>query len=203
MAEGGETIGWGNRTACQCPKAGDVRTCGPADHHAVGAMLRSAVILLARRWTMRLDEVLAEGGLSAGQLAVLNLLTRRPSGLTQREAADALALSEAVMSTRVAGLLAAGLVERQALKGDRRAHLLRLTDSGREAAHVWSACASCVQHSAESAVSLEDLSTTLAVLSRMNAALGAHDCSVTTGADPAAQPRGLAAMPGDAPTLDV
>lgn len=203
MVKSVETVGRWDKTACQCPKYGGVRTCGPADHHAVGTMLRSAVILLARRWTTRVDEVLAEGGLNAGQLAVLNLLTQRPSGLTQREAADALALSEAVMSTRVSGLLAAGLVERQALKGDRRAHLLRLTDRGREAAHVWSACSSCVQHSVESAVSLQDLSTALAVLSRMNAALGAHDCSVTTDAEPAPQPRGFAPRPEQAPTLGV
>jgi len=129
MAERFETGRW-EKTTCQCPKGGGVRTCGPANHHAVGTMLQSAVIRLARRWTTRVDEVLAEGGLNAGQLAVLNLLAQRPSGLIQREAADALALSEAVMSTRVTGLLAAGLVERQALKGDRRAHLLRLTDSG-------------------------------------------------------------------------
>lgn len=195
MAERFETGRW-EKTTCQCPKWGDVRTCGPANHHAVGTMLQSAVIRLARRWTTRVDEVLAEGGLNAGQLAVLNLLAQRPSGLIQREAADALALSEAVMSTRVTGLLAAGLVERQALKGDRRAHLLRLTDSGREAAKLWSACASCVQYSVESSVSLQDISTALAVLSRMNAALGAHDCSVATDADPAPQPRGCTCMPG-------
>jgi len=126
-----------------------------------------------------MDEVLMDGGLNTAQLAVLDLLSKHSAGLTQREAAHALVLSETVMSTRVAGLVAGGLVERNALIGDRRAHLLRLTDKGREAAGVWSVCTSCIRHSAENAIAVEDLSTALSVLTRMTAALDAHDCSKT------------------------
>lgn len=145
--------------------------CGDCGKGDAGNTLGLTVAILARRWAAHLDEVLAEAGFSVGQLAVLTLLQDRPAGLTQREAADLLAVSEAVMSTRAAGLLSAGFVSRQPLIGDRRAHLLQITPEGRAAHEVWSQCLSCVQERILERVSAEDLAVTQRTLAKISAAV--------------------------------
>ena len=145
--------------------------CGDCGKGDAGNTLGLTVAILARRWAAHLDEVLAEAGFGVGQLAVLTLLQNRPAGLTQREAADLLAVSEAVMSTRTAALLSAGLVSRQTLIGDRRAHLLQITPEGRSAHEVWSKCLSCVQEQILESVGAEDLAVTQRTLEKIGAAV--------------------------------
>lgn len=145
--------------------------CGDCGKGDAGNTLGLTVAILARRWAAHLDEVLAEAGFGVGQLAVLTLLQNRPAGLTQREAADLLAVSEAVMSTRTAALLSAGLVSRQTLIGDRRAHLLQITAEGRSAHDVWSKCLSCVQEQILESVGAEDLAVTQRTLAKIGAAV--------------------------------
>lgn len=147
------------------------------------------VVVLARRWTAHLDESLAEAGFSVGQLAVLTLLRRRPSGLTQREVADQLAVSETVISSRTAALLSSGLVERRPMIGDRRAHLLLITEAGERAFQAWSDCLSCVQERVTASISTEDLARVQKILSGMSDRLQTLTCQpVAIDAVATAQP---------------
>lgn len=72
-------------------------------------------------------------GLSIPQFDLLSTLTER-EGSTQQELAERLYVTKGNVSGLVDRLVAAGMVERRPLAGDRRSHALHLTDHGRELA---------------------------------------------------------------------
>jgi len=186
MGCGPESAACGERFVPASAEGEEMRS-GPAEwssksreideRRELGNTLALTVAILARRWAACLDEVLAETGLTVGQLGVLTILKDQRAGLTQREAADQLAVSEAVMSTRTAALLSGGFIDRQPLLGDRRAHLLQITEEGRQALEVGSTCLVCVHERIMESVPTQDLLTALAVLSRIGAAIEAPACA--------------------------
>ncbi len=72
-------------------------------------------------------------GLSIPQGDVLTTLTER-EGVSQQELAQRLYVTKGNISGLIDRLVAAGLVERRSLDGDRRSHAIFLTASGRTAA---------------------------------------------------------------------
>lgn len=72
-------------------------------------------------------------GLSTAQAHVLTMLADR-EGMTQKEIGARLYVTKGNVSGLVDRLEGAGLVERRALAGDKRAHALHLTTAGRELA---------------------------------------------------------------------
>ena len=77
---------------------------------------------------------LKELGLSIPQCDVLTTLTER-EGLSQQELAERLYVTKGNISGLIDRLVAAGLVERRSLEGDRRSHSIYLTPHGRELAN--------------------------------------------------------------------
>jgi DNA-binding MarR family transcriptional regulator len=72
-------------------------------------------------------------GLSIPQFDLLSTLTER-EGTTQQELAERLYVTKGNVSGLVDRLVAADMVERRPLPGDRRSHALHLTDHGRDLA---------------------------------------------------------------------
>ena len=71
--------------------------------------------------------------LSVPQCDVLTTLTER-EGVSQQELAARLYVTKGNISGLIDRLVANGLVERRALRGDRRSHAIHLTDEGRDLA---------------------------------------------------------------------
>lgn len=72
-------------------------------------------------------------GLSVPQCDVLTTLTER-EGVSQQELAERLYVTKGNISGLIDRLVAAGLVERRRLDGDRRSHAIFLTQPGRASA---------------------------------------------------------------------
>lgn len=74
-------------------------------------------------------------GLTEAQFNVLNLLARRPAGLTQREISDALVVDRSNVTGLLDRMETLGWTRREPVPGDRRAWRVRLTAAGRR---LWS-----------------------------------------------------------------
>jgi DNA-binding MarR family transcriptional regulator len=107
---------------------------GPDSCHAL------RVRKLARRVTQLYDEALAPYGLTIGQMGILANL-RRSRGIGIAALADRLGSDASTLSRLLKPLANAGLISIEADPDDRRAKLLRLTDTGatkkRAAAAGW------------------------------------------------------------------
>jgi DNA-binding MarR family transcriptional regulator len=101
---------------------------GPAEE------LRYLVLGAQREGGRALAELLKPIGLTAAQAEVLAVLRDAGGGLTLRELGDRLVCEAGSPSRLVASVVDAGLVDRAARAGDRRAVELTLTRRGAEAA---------------------------------------------------------------------
>jgi len=99
----------------------------PALTDDVGFLLSRASGLVVRAS----NAVLAGHGLRVRPYSVLLLACDAEEGLSQREPADVLGLDPSQVVLLVDELTAAGLVERQVSRTDRRTKLVRATDAGR------------------------------------------------------------------------
>jgi DNA-binding MarR family transcriptional regulator len=88
---------------------------------------------LASAWSVEIDRVFAEAGITGTDFAVLANLRRagEPFQLTQRQIMTVLRLTSGTISLRVDKLVDRGLVERQPDPSDARAALVTLTQIGR------------------------------------------------------------------------
>jgi DNA-binding MarR family transcriptional regulator len=89
------------------------------------------------RLNSRMESIVAERlrdiGLSVPQCDILTSLWEQ-EGISQQQLAERLYVTKGNISGLVDRLVAAGLVERRAPEGDRRAHAVFLTEPGRQAA---------------------------------------------------------------------
>lgn len=98
------------------------------------AVFGGAVVVLARRWRMFVDEKLAESGLTDASWTPLIYLHRLGDGLLQKELAAASGLDESSLVRLIDILSKRGLLERRIDPEDRRARRLHLTEEGRKTA---------------------------------------------------------------------
>lgn len=92
---------------------------------SVGYRLRRAQLAIFARVTHELEKL----DLTPGQLGVLALIERNP-GITQADVCAALSIQRANLVTLINRLEKRQVVERQAVRGDRRSNALVLTPAG-------------------------------------------------------------------------
>jgi len=85
----------------------------------------------ARSMTARSGDAKGDGRVSPGEFGVLVLVEANP-GINQTKLANAVGADRSTMVPIIDRLERRGLLERQAMPGDRRAHALRLAKSGME-----------------------------------------------------------------------
>jgi DNA-binding MarR family transcriptional regulator len=111
---------------------------------ALKARLGFLTLRLHRRVKREADRLLADIGLSTGQMGVLEVLRAQP-GQSQIDLGDMLEIDRTSIGVTVAKLEAAGLVTRGADMTDGRAYTLSLTDQGMSLARAASARAEAAQ----------------------------------------------------------
>lgn len=86
--------------------------------------------VIARQMRKSFDQRVASIGVTRSQWTLIAVIANRP-GVTQREAAAVLEMSEASVGRLIDRLCADGLLERHRKDDDRRAHCVFLTDAAR------------------------------------------------------------------------
>lgn len=133
----------------------------------VQAELGLLVLRLARIWRRRVDQALAEHGLSEAMAHPLRMLSRAGKGMRQGILADELGV-EGPSLVRIVDLLAAeGLVERQEDPTDRRAKVLQITPRGEAKVEEILKVMRKVRVELYRGIPADDLATTYDVLRRI------------------------------------
>jgi MarR family transcriptional regulator for hemolysin len=142
----------------------------------VQAELGLLVLRLARIWRRRVDQALAEHGMSEATSHPLRMLARGGKRVRQGILAEELGI-EGPSLVRVIDLLAAeGLVERQEDPTDRRAKMLQITPLGEAKVEEIIGVVRRVRVELFKGVSADELATTFDVLRRIeNSALRSLD----------------------------
>lgn len=91
-----------------------------------------AMFNASRIWRLGLDRRLKHLGLSQPGWTAIAVAARAETPLSQSELAQRIGVEGATLVTTLDRLAAAGLIERQAVQGDRRVKQVVLTDSGRD-----------------------------------------------------------------------
>lgn len=100
------------------------------DRSSLAHDLATQLAPVARAWRQLADRILASLEISNSAGWALVHLERLGAGARQADLARAIGITEASLTTTVRQLETAGLVERLADAGDRRANLLHLTGEG-------------------------------------------------------------------------
>lgn len=128
---------------------------------AFGPMLAQA----ARQWRRSVDQGLQPFGLTEATWLPLVHLSRAPEPLRQKQLAEALMLDGSAVVRLLDSLQKDGLIERREEEQDRRAKAIVLTDAGREMVARVEQAAADVRDHALAGISLDDMATTMRVLS--------------------------------------
>lgn len=104
------------------PKA---RAKGPIN---VRRALSLKMTVTARQMHKRFDQSVADIGVTRSQWTLIAVVSRHP-GVTQREVAETLEMSEASVGRLIDRLCSDGMLVRQPKEDDRRAHCIHLTDA--------------------------------------------------------------------------
>lgn len=107
-------------------------------------------------------------GFDESSLLVLYYLSDHPSGLTQRELAGRLIVSEPALTRIMGRMLDKGLVERSRMLGDGRAWLVKMTEDGIEALRAYSELVQSFKERLLSDLPEGDLGTMLRVTHVLN-----------------------------------
>ncbi len=97
-----------------------------------GYDLTVAVLATANAFQRESQRLFRPFGLTAAQFNVLNVLGLKPEGLSQRELSEVLVVDRSNVTGLLDRMEEAGWVKRHPVPGDRRAHRVGLTASGRE-----------------------------------------------------------------------
>jgi MarR family transcriptional regulator, transcriptional regulator for hemolysin len=139
---------------------------------------------VAREVSRAFDDALAAaGGSLPVWLVLLNLKARRPSN--QRELAAAVGVREATLTHHLNGMEASGLITRERDPGNRRIHVVELTEAGEAAFLALRDAALAFDGQLRSGFTEVDLTQLTDLLDRLAGNVGA-------GTDNQAQWRGLA-----------
>lgn len=86
------------------------------------------ITVTARQMHKRFDQSVADIGVTRSQWTLIAVISRRP-GVTQREVAEILEMSEASVGRLIDRLCSDGMLVRQPKEDDRRAYCIHLTDA--------------------------------------------------------------------------
>lgn len=134
------------------------------DTHDAFALQISRV---SRAWRARLDERLRHTGLTQARWSALLLLARGAKGMTQRALAGQLGVEGPTVGRLLDALERQGLVERRAVKGDRRAYHIHLTSAARPVLKEINAIAAGLRRDLLEGVSTRRLAQCQAVLAEV------------------------------------
>jgi MarR family transcriptional regulator for hemolysin len=122
---------------------------------------------LTRRWKANLDERLKFTGLTQARWHAMIALSKAGEPITQRELAERISVEPSTLVRHLDALAAQGLVERIPEPGDRRANLVRLTESAGPLIGQMTEIADALRHELVEGVPHADIVTCVRVLSTM------------------------------------
>lgn len=128
---------------------------------------------IARRWRGRLDQRIAEYGLTEARWLALLAISRGGEGMTQKDLAGRLLIEGPTLVRTLDWLEGEGLVERREAPHDRRAKTLHLTPKARPLIHRIEAAATGVRAEILAGIPEAELANCLAVLERVAIGLAA------------------------------
>jgi MarR family transcriptional regulator for hemolysin len=105
----------------------------PGSRSALNFHFTGRLNLIARRYRVRLNEILRQIGQSQARWDALFWISVSGEGATQRELAERIGVEGPTLVTMLHKLEQEGLVERQGAEGDRRAKTIRLSPAAEEA----------------------------------------------------------------------
>lgn len=120
----------------------------------------------ARQMHKGFDHNVAAIGITRSQWALVAVVSRRP-GITQREVAEILEMSEASAGRLVDRLCTDGIVVRQPKEDDRRAHCIHLTDAASDLQQRIGSIAENYERAVFAGFSREDLAQFAAFLDKV------------------------------------
>ena len=142
----------------------------PPVHPPIGLRLASAAGIVRRAF----DEALVEArGSLPVWLVVLNLKIRRPSN--QRELAEAVGVTEATLTHHLNAMESGGLITRRRGTGNRRIHVVELTEAGEETFLRLRAAAVAFDRRLRSGINEDELAGLEDVLARLVSNVAADD----------------------------
>jgi MarR family transcriptional regulator for hemolysin len=124
----------------------------------------SELFRVSRRWGLHVDERLRAVGPGRAVWATLMWLSRRGQGASQRELAESMGVETPTMTRQLEQMERLGLIERQTVRGDRRAKRVELTDRGRDTLERMDALAAQVRSELLREVDPADLDVAVKVL---------------------------------------
>ena len=122
---------------------------------------------IARRWRARLDQRIAEYGLTEARWLALLAISRDGEGMTQKDLAGRLLIEGPTLVRTLDWLEGEGLVERREAPHDRRAKTLHLTAEARPLIHRIEAAATGVRAEILAGIPEADLTACLRVLEQV------------------------------------
>lgn len=126
---------------------------------------------VSRAWRARLDERLRVAGLTQARWHTLWQLARGGEGMTQRELARRVGVEGATLGRLLDALEKRRLVERRAVRGDRRAYHVHLTAAAQPILREIDRIAASLRGELLAGVSARDLRACIGVLERIAARL--------------------------------
>jgi len=122
---------------------------------------------IARRWRARLDQRIAEYGLTEARWLTLLAISRGGEGMTQKDLARLLLIEGPTLVRTLDWLEGEGLVARREAPHDRRAKTLHLTPKARPLIHRIEAAATGVRAEILAGIPEAELAICLGVLERV------------------------------------
>lgn len=137
---------------------------GPPASPPLGLTLTSAAKTVSRAFD---DALAAAGGSRPVWLILISLKTGRPGN--QRELADAVGIQGATLTHHLNAMESDGLVTRRRDPGNRRRHVVELTERGEEAFHRLRAAAVAFDERLRAGISAEETAAFEDLLARLRA----------------------------------
>jgi MarR family transcriptional regulator for hemolysin len=139
----------------------------PGSRAALNFRFTGRLNLIARRYRVRLNEILRQIGQSQARWDALFWISVSGEGATQRELAERIGVEGPTLVTMLHKLEQEGLVERLGAEGDRRAKTIRLSPAAEEALARIAALSGPFRDGILADVSDEELELFLSVLDRI------------------------------------